>query len=118
MKHTVALSSTVKAGRLLRLLGWLTLVLTVVIGAAIAIPALAKGETFPQAALVALAAAVGVAAVYLVVGGGVKRHRPWAKVTAVFIALLSLANVPVGSILGAITLFYLVRGWREQPASA
>jgi len=97
------------------LLGWITLAFTLIIGAAIAIPVLAKGDPFPQYAVAALAAAVAVVAIYFVVGAGVKKHRPWAKGLGVILSLLSLANVPVGTVIGAVTLFYLVRGWREQP---
>lgn len=112
------LSSTVKAGRLLRLLGWITLTFTLIIGAAIVIPALAKGEPFSQKAVVALTVAVMVAGAYLVVGAGVKQYQPWARVAGLLTSLLSLANVPVGSIIGAMALFHLVRGWREQPGVA
>ncbi len=46
MDKGAALSSTVRAGRLLRLLGWITLALILPLGAAILIPILAKGIHF------------------------------------------------------------------------
>jgi len=118
MSQAVPLSFTVRAGRLLRLLGWLTLALTLLIGAAIAIPIIAKGDPFPRDAIFAFATAAAVVAIYLVVGAGVKNYRPWAKVVALVISVLSLANVPIGTIIGAVAIFYLLRGWREQPGAA
>jgi hypothetical protein len=118
MNEVASLSSTVRAGRLLRLLGWITLALTLILGAAIATPTFTNGDQFPQNAVFALMGAVAVVVVYLVVGSGVKKYQPWAKVGGIAIALLSLANVPIGTIIGALILYHLVRGWREQPRVA
>ncbi len=118
MDKRAALSSTVRAGRLLRLLGWITLALILPLGTAILIPILAKGDPFPRDVGFGFAGAIAVVAVYLVVGSGVKKYQTWAKVVAVVISLLSLVNVPIGTIIGALTLYYLVRGWRELPNAA
>jgi hypothetical protein len=115
MSELAPLSYTVRAGRLLRLLGWITLALAVILGAAIAIPILAKGGPFPQDAPLALAGAVAVVVIYLVVGSGLKKYNQWAKVVGIIVSLLSMANVPIGTIIGALVLYYLIRGWREQP---
>src|SRR6266852_1277269 len=105
MNQPAPLPSTIRAGRMLRLLGWITLALTLSLGAAIVIPIVAKNDPFPQDAAFALAGAVAAVVVYLVVGSGVKKYQPWAKVVAVVISLLSLANVPIGTVIGALTLY-------------
>ena len=118
MNQPIVMSSTVRAGRLLRLLGWLTLIFVVTVGASIAIPTIVRGDPFPQEAILGLVVAFLVVVAYFVVGDGVKKYRPWAKIAGVVVSLLSLASVPIGTVIGAIILFYLIRGWREQPGVA
>lgn len=107
------MSSTEKAGRLLRLLGWISLSLTIVIGAAILIPTIDRGDELSSDSQVALVVAAVVTGVYLFVGAALKKHRPWARPVAAIVSLVSLLNVPLGTLIGGIALFYLVRGWRE-----
>ena len=52
--------------------------------------------------------------VYLVVGASIKKNQHWAKVAGVLLSLLSLAAVPVGTIIGAVALYYLLSGWNER----
>lgn len=110
-------SNTVRAGRLLVLLGWIILVLTPVVAALGALPLLAMGAS-PKLLITTFGGSFALGALYLIVGAGMKRHRPWAKYLALPLCAFSLTNVPIGTVIGAMVLFYLFRGWREQPSVA
>jgi uncharacterized membrane protein (DUF2068 family) len=45
----------------------------------------------------------------LAVGYGLWKMRSWARVAAIALALVSLIFVPIGTISGAITLWYLLK---------
>jgi uncharacterized membrane protein (DUF2068 family) len=45
----------------------------------------------------------------LAVGYGLWKRRSWARVAAIALALVSLIFVPIGTISGAITLWYLLQ---------
>jgi hypothetical protein len=102
---------------MLRLLGWINLTFAIVIAAVILIPSLHGGQlpTVSTAALIAASIALPVG--YLVVGSGLKRGAPWARAAGIVVALLSLLDLPIGTVIGLIALIYLVRSLNE-PATA
>ena len=109
----VPLSATVKAGRLIRLQGWFYLFFTV--GLVIGIPQIMHKRIPNKGSDILLFVAVFLfSVVFLVVGSGVKKYQKWAKISGAVLALFSLLIVPIGTILGIITLFYLVTGWNES----
>lgn len=108
------MSNLEKAGRILRLMAWLNVVLFVGIIGAIAIPTLSDGESGALFSLMLLSiAALAFTVLYLITGSAIKRGESWGKITGAIIAVVSLFNVPLGTICGALILFYLQRGWRE-----
>jgi len=108
------MSNLEKAGRFLRLMGWINLVLFTGIIAAVAIPVLADGQPGELASLLLLTiVAVAIIVLYLSAGSAIKRGKRWGKVTGAAVATVSLINVPVGTVCGALTLFYLKKGWGE-----
>ncbi len=46
---------------------------------------------------------------YLIVGYGLWTLRQWARVTALALAMLSLLNVPVGTVAGGLTIWHLLK---------
>ncbi len=44
----------------------------------------------------------------LVAGYGLLQRKPWARMLAIVLGVLNLANVPVGTIVGAYTLWILL----------
>lgn len=48
-----------------------------------------------------------LAAANAVVGWGLWTLKPWARMGAIFLAILRLFNVPIGTVIGALTLWYL-----------
>lgn len=113
MTSPSSLSWTVKAGRLLRLFGRLTLAFALIIAVAVAIPVLAGRTAVGPEAAFALIFAIVVISLYLGVGAAVTRGRPWAKKAGVALGVLSLASFPFGTVIGAIALYYLYKGWNE-----
>ena len=100
-----AMSYTIKAGRLLSLLAWIALVSILVI--------LGLGGVHP---MMLGAALIGAAS--FVVAAGLRRQRPWARIAGVVVSAFSLAYFPIGTIIGAVSLYYLHKGWNEQPSVA
>jgi len=111
------LSNLNKAGRLIKLMGWLTLIATVGITAAILIPTLNSGNVPEKFGYVFIVVILGflISIVYLIVGSSIKKNKKWAKITGAIITIFSLLSVPIGTILGLITLYYLYKGWHEVP---
>lgn len=110
------LSKTQKAGRMMRLLGWITLFLGLILGAAIAIPYL-HGAPSPEqpASLTTVAVMFAVTCLlYLFVGSALKKEKRWARIPALLVSLIALLNFPIGTVLGVIILIYLIGGWKEK----
>lgn|GEM_PF-5718199 len=108
-----------KAGSLLRLMGWLSLIGLAAIFAAILIPVLSDSgaaASLSEVIFLGLVALV-IPAIYLITGRAVKQGKKWGKVTAVVIGCVSLLNFPIGTVVGIATFFYLKKGWGESSAS-
>ena len=109
------MSPLFKAGRMLRLLGWLYLVMLVAVVLAYVIPRINNGvapaggvfgKWGPQCAV------LGVLMVCnLIVGAKLKKLGTKANVIAAWAsAVASLIIFPIGTILGIVTILYLVQG--------
>lgn len=67
----------------------------------------------PAVPIVAIVIAVvilillAVAVAFGVVGWGLWTLKPWARLGAIILAVLGLLNVPVGTIISVVTLWYL-----------
>ncbi len=109
------LSNTVKAGRLLCLLGWFYAACCVVVLVAIVIPTMHKGISIPKVVWLGIGGIILVAAAYLMVGRAVMNYR-WRK-GGLILTVLSLPEFPPGTIIGGFLLYYLARGWNEVPGS-
>lgn len=113
------MSNLEKAGRLLRLMGWISLIGVIGIIAAIAVPAFSQkgGGEVTGVILISLITLV-IPVLYLKTGSAIKQGKKWAKITGAVIAIISLISVPIGTIVGIATLFYLNKGWNEQSENA
>jgi len=108
-----SLSSTVKAGRLIRMFGWVNLLFTILIAAAVAIFSIAGSEPIPEWDWLVVAPSILVSVVFLLVGAGVKSYRTWAKIVGAALAVICLLYIPIGTLIGIAALVYLARGWKE-----
>lgn len=113
------MSNLEKAGRLLRLMGWISLIGVIGIIAAIAVPAFSQKSGFNDVTGVVLISLITlvIPVLYLKTGSAIKQGKKWAKITGAVIAIISLISVPIGTIVGIATLFYLNKGWNEQSES-
>ncbi|NLS77608.1 MAG: hypothetical protein GXY76_10155 [Chloroflexi bacterium] len=57
---------------------------------------------------VIIAVLVVIAIVHVVVGWGLLAQKNWARWTAVVLAALGLFNVPVGTVIGGLIIWYLL----------
>lgn len=110
---TDSFSATVKAGRLIRMFGWVNLIFTIGIGAAVGISAVAGSESIPDWDWIVFAPAILVSVVFLLVGAGVKNYKAWAKIVGAALAMVCLLYVPIGTLIGIFVLVYLAKGWKE-----
>ena len=108
-------SNLYRAGQFTRLLGWLSLLGTVVIIAVVAMLYSESADIANELPLYAAALLLSmvVAIFTLFTGTALKDRRIWARNTAVALSLLALAAPPISTIIGIIILFYLYRGWSE-----
>lgn len=88
----------VKAGRLCRLFGWIYLVFGVIITIGI------TGWGFLLGGIVVL---------HLKVGTAIKEHKKWGRTVGIILGLIHLPAAPIGTLFGASTLWYLIKGWEE-----
>lgn len=75
-----------------------------------AIPEPDAAATVPVVAIVVAVVAfilLAFAALYGVIGWGLWALKPWARLGAIVLAGLSLVAIPVGTIVGGLTLYYL-----------
>jgi hypothetical protein len=111
-----SLTSTVRAGRLLQLLGWISLaLLLLVLGFFPPAPDLTWRASVRFTPFELLIGFLNYAVLCLVTGAAIRRYKPWAKVLGVGLSVISLPYFPFGTLLGVGTLAYLYRGWHELP---
>lgn len=70
------------------------------------------GEATAITAIMGLAAAgllLIISAANWIVGWGLWRQREWARVTAIGLAVLRLLNVPLGTVIGGLIIWHLLR---------
>lgn len=45
----------------------------------------------------------------IIVGWGLWNHREWARLTAIALSIVSLINIPIGTIIGGLIIWYLLQ---------
>jgi len=106
----------VKVGRLIRLFGWLTLILGFFLIVALIVPA-ATGQNGNQsmaAMLIPVFIIGGLGWLELYVGNAIKQHIEWARVAGIVLGALSLPGIPIGTIIGIYIIYTLSRKWDEK----
>ena len=110
------LTNSHKAGRLLKLIGWLSMIAIVGISSSIIIPIAHSGEAIEDLGyiLLGIVLAASMSVLCLITGNALKRDKKWAKVTGAVIASLILLSFPIGTLIGVFALFYLYMDWNES----
>ena len=117
----------VKAGRLIRLLGWIALLLSLGVPSLIFIdgwihrfkpptglytlydvstPPL---RTHPGVITVILFLAFSF--IFLAVGKASKEHKNWARTAGIVLGTIVLPVFPIGTVIGPFILWYRIKGW-------
>jgi hypothetical protein len=117
----MSMRACVKAGRLFKLLGWLGIIGGVALTAAMAIPVFLNGSG--DSAVIGMMAmefaffvVLGVA--HLVVGSALNQHKNWARIVGIVYGSVSLIGFPVGTVVGAFLLWWLVKNWDDAAQTA
>lgn len=113
---TIKFSNIEKAGRLLRLSGWLMLIPAIGIAASILLPLYVNddfGGTSPFI-MYLLVLFIFLSFLTLFIGKAVKNNKKWAKISGLFISTLLLISPPIGTVLALIIYYYLYKGWSEN----
>ena len=109
----------INAGRMIRMFGWLTSIPGVALIASVIIPVVTHGDASNTAKLLALSLlgsillAIGLG--QLVLGSAIKKHKDWSRIGGIVYGVLLLFLFPVGTVIGALILHWLIKGWDELP---
>jgi hypothetical protein len=100
------------AGRSIRALGWFQFIAVAGIYAAIFIPMITRKEYLTlKMYLLLLTIILPIFSMYL--GKAVKEHKPWAYNIGIIYCFPFLVGFPLGTIIGACILYYLIKGWND-----
>ena len=112
-------TNTEKAGRIMKLLGWICGILTLLMVIAVAIPNLMSEQPVEgiEVGAILLSIALVFSGLYIWVGTALQEYKSWARVATLLLALISLINIPIVTIIVVIILIYLLRGWNETSSA-
>lgn len=99
-----------KAGRAIRLVALIGILVSLAIGLVMAVPSFAVGRV-SWIGLAVTAVPLALTTGLFMTGNAVMRHEHWARVVAIVFGVLALPAFPVGTIVGLYVLWYLVFHW-------
>ena len=106
-----------KAGRVIRLMAWISGISVLAIAAAVIIPLVAKpqpAEAGPIAVVVIVLALIVLFVFFqLALGTAIKQHKEWGRNVGIAYGVLLLFGFPIGTIVGAYILYCLIKGWDQ-----
>ena len=106
-----------KAGRLIRLVAWISVIGFVGICMAILLPAFHQKTLPPASTLLALLYVLWPIALFAL-GNGVKARKVWARNLGIVLGVFLLIAFPIGTIIGVFILIYLTKDWKWGAVSA
>jgi hypothetical protein len=107
-----------RAGRLFRFVAWMNIIMGLGVQILFVYPLLGSGaqqNTIWLALIGSMILVLAIALVLFLVGGALKRGEPWARVVGLVLAALMLLSFPIGTVFGALLLYFLIRD-RGVPA--
>ena len=108
------MDNTVKAARLLGLIGWSIIIInSLIFGAMITVHVLANTteELNDSRLWIIMGSVIGFGLVFLITAKNLHLKKTWAKYLTFFLSIVALFVFPVGTLVGGFVLFYLIRGW-------
>lgn len=107
-----------KAGRVIRLFAWLSLVAVVGVVIAILIPIMAGGVQIESASIVGPFFVLLLVSLFTYfqfsLGAAIKEHKEWGRKVGIVYSVLQLFGFPIGTIVGGYILYCLIKGWEEK----
>jgi hypothetical protein len=108
-----------RAGRVIKLMAWVQLVIFVVFFAGGLLPGILKYAEYGAGkadTLIVVSALIFLASVFqLEVGQAVKDHKRWGRMAGIIYGIFLLFFSPVGTLLGGCILWRLLMGWKKKP---
>jgi len=108
-------SNTQNAGHLLAIFSWVLIFIIVTVFASVLVVDVMGNEfekpnsDFWPIMTISIVAVI----ILLITARGLKFHRQWARYLGIFLAIISLAAFPVGTVLGLFAISYILKGWNE-----
>jgi hypothetical protein len=107
----------VRAARVMRLVGWISLVVGAGSTFAVFYPALVTQKTLPGIFWVVALLMIGLPGLMIVIAQGLFAQRPWARTAGIVYGVFALFGFPIGTFIGAYVLWQLRKGWPiDSPA--
>jgi membrane protease YdiL (CAAX protease family) len=106
-----------KAGRVIRLLAWISGISVLAIAAATLIPLFANQQQAgagPIAVVIIVLALIVLFVFFqLALGVAIKQHKAWGRTVGIAYGVILLFGFPIGTIVGAYCLYCLIKGWDQ-----
>jgi O-antigen/teichoic acid export membrane protein len=106
-----------KAGRVIRLMAWISGIGVLAMAAAVVIPLIDKpepSEAGPIAVVVIVLALIVLFVFFqLALGAAIKQHKAWGRTVGIAYGVILLFGFPIGTIVGAYCLYCLIKGWDQ-----
>ena len=106
-----------KAGRVIRLLAWISGIFVLAIAAATLIPLFANRQQAEAGPIVVVVIVLALIALFvffqLALGAAIKRHEAWGRTVGIGYGVILLFGFPIGTIVGAYCLYCLIKGWDQ-----
>ena len=117
MRGAEHLDPHVRAARVMRLVGWISLVLGAAAIVAVFRPSFDANTPLPGVFWVIAVLMVGLPALMIVIAQGLFAQKPWARTAGIVYGVFALFGFPVGTIIGIYVLWQLRKGWPvDSPA--
>jgi protein-S-isoprenylcysteine O-methyltransferase Ste14 len=94
-------------------MGWLGILMSVGIGAAVLLPAVHTGRPLPGEMYAVLALLLFFPVSLFVFARGIFARRDWARWAGIVYGAVALLGIPIGTLIGAYVLWQLQKGWPE-----
>jgi hypothetical protein len=106
-----------RAGTVIRVLAWISVVVVVGVVAAILIPFMVVKT--PQAKSMPPFLLLMIVPVLLVwfqfaLANAIQAHKEWGRIVGIIYGALHLLGFPIGTIIGGYILWCLIKGWDEE----